>query len=389
MTAATRQPNLSAGRATELSLAAALAALPLATVAVLLLGGCANDDLARTDPGLERERQSGRDDDDGEGDAEGGQQAQVQGQVPGQGGTVPGGVLPGGTGQVGTATATGDLGGGVTPVTETVDYPSLSFKGRGYTTYKNDDHLDMEMDTQTTTDPTSLVFNTARAKVHCGDLDGCRQDDVDKVVNDRSLGATRFTRVTKDQVRGALGDAAAEATVWGIFVSGVTSRAGVVFTASSPFPNYPWPKSEAVYASLTTATYSTVITADRYVSNDHDVSADQLDNPTLAGIWEGQNKARKTFNATITVSKAALGGGLVAVTFELNLPEDRDHNLYEQFPVPKRATYTIDTTAKNIIKADVTTYANGDKSREPEESRLTHALCSKTLRGQTQSFSCP
>jgi hypothetical protein len=266
-----------------------------------------------------------------------------------------------------------------------IDFPQLSFKGNGYTTYKLKDRLTMRMGIDTQLDEDSLTIDTRSAKVECGSKSGCNQGEVDRDVNATSLGLNVYQRLTPAELKELKSDGF-NAAAYAIFAKSVRGKNGYTFTFDKPIPVYPWPASKSRYEPLESGpeSWTTTVTADKYVPLRAGLSPNSVQNDAS----ERAGNAKKTFSATVSVSMQSLGSGQVKLTFDLNLPDDRDRMLYKYFPLPRSSAFTIDTDKKDVRAVSMTNWSNGDKSKEPEESVLEYKLCSKTTSSDTKTFNC-
>jgi hypothetical protein len=273
------------------------------------------------------------------------------------------------------------------PQPEVIEYPQFDFKGSGYTTYELKDRLAMRMDIRTEMDESILSLNTTTAKVECGRKDGCDQRDVDKKVNASSLGANVYTRISAGEIRDMKKNGE-NVPSYAIFAKAARSKQGVNFSFAAPIPVYPWPGKISRYEDLDRGprSWTTSVTADVYIPNHPDVDMKQArDNgPNL----EKNGRAIKTFDVTVTFSKVSTAGGEVKIKMEIYIPKDYKRMLYEYFPMPRVTEYAIDTDAQNIMQALMTSWSNGDRSKDPEESVLTYKICTRKTSRETKEFSC-
>lgn len=268
-----------------------------------------------------------------------------------------------------------------------VDYPQLGFRGNGYTTYKLKDKMVMKVDLETLLDEDQLSVNTTSAKVECGDKNGCEQDDVDKSVNATSLGANVYNRITKSEAK-TLKNADYSLPAYAIFSKSVRGKNGISYTFSKPLPVYPWPGSKSRYEELGMSPESWTITAtaDRYVPTTGDISIQKAQD--VGDSLEKSGKVLRQFDVTVTVSRISGTGADVILKIETTIPADKNRVLYEHFPLPRSSEYKIDTESNRITEVLTTSWSNGDKSKEAEESVLTFKICTSKLKGETKEFPC-
>jgi len=271
---------------------------------------------------------------------------------------------------------------------DTLEYPQLTFNGRGYTTYKLKDRLAMTLGIETRLDKTELTIETKTARVDCGNKSGCKQKDVDASVNANSIGANTYYRSSAGELKNLKKDGFNVAT-YAIYAKSVKGRNGITFTFDKPIPVYPWPAAMSRYSALDrgSETWTTKVTADRHIPLTSNIS---LDEATRNGeVHERAGNARKIFTISMVVSKQpGTTNNEIKLTFDFTINEDRDRLAYNYFPIPKTSTFTIDTQKRDIISANMVNWSHGDKSERAEESVLDYMLCSKTTSGVVKRFSC-
>jgi len=273
-------------------------------------------------------------------------------------------------------------------VAETPEYPQLAFNGRGYTTYKLKDRLAMTMSIETRLDEKEFTTDTKTAKVECGKKSGCKQKDVDASVSRNSIGANVYQRSTPAELRNLKKDGF-NAASYAIFAKSVRGRNGIVYTFDKPIPIYPWPAAKSRYEALNNGSesWTTTATADRYIPLRSNISLEEA--ARNGEKHERAGNARKTFSVTMVVSKqAGSSSSEIKLVFDMSISEDKSRMAYKHFPIPKTQTFTIDTTKRDVIAANMITWSNGDKSEKPEESVLDYKLCTKTTSEDVKQFSC-
>jgi hypothetical protein len=181
----------------------------------------------------------------------------------------------------------------------------------------------------------------------------------------QKLGPTIYKRPNKD----------ARATLikggfpWAPYViyadSVVKQKDGVTFTFAKPLPIFPWPAKASRYDELASGpkSWSSLVT----------------------GGPDG------SFNATLAVSLIGVNGDEVTMKFVLTIAEDMDRHVYESFPVPKEAVYTLNSKTLDVRRVSVVNWYRGDAQCEgrPEDITMNYNLCVKTVNGKTETFGCP
>lgn len=266
-----------------------------------------------------------------------------------------------------------------------IEYPLLSFRGVGYTTYKMNERLSMSMGLETKLDDNVLTIETRTAKVDCGGKSGCDQSEVDRSVQAYSIGANTYQRVSSSELR-SLRAKGFNTASYGIFVKGVEGKNGIKFSFDKPLPVYPWPAAKSRYEPLTSGSksWTATVNADKYIPTHPGMALKDVqgEDHVLAG------NARKELNVTMTVSYEEVSSSTVKLTFEMTIADDRERMLYKYFPIPRSSSFEIDTKNKDVRSVLMTSWLNGDKSKKEEESVLDFKLCSKKSLSVSKSFKC-
>lgn len=238
-----------------------------------------------------------------------------------------------------------------------VEYPELKFNGSGHTTYKNSDKFPMTSSIATQLETETLAITTVSTKIKCDPK--CEQDEVDRDVAAK-LGTTTYQRVPKQELNRLKNEEEFRYVSFAVFADEAQKPGGNPFQFETPLPVFPWPAVMSRYEDLE-------------------------DGPQQ---WTSRVNGGQ-FNATVTVSLEGKSGDQVTIKFALTIPEDRDHKLYGDFPMPKEAVYVIDTKTKDVLRINSTSAYHGNKSKRGEFSVVAFSLCSKTTGGETDTFSCP
>ncbi len=304
----------------------------------------------------------------------------------------------GSDGNANAASASGsDL---ATEVTESV-YPTLGYSASGYTTYKMDKHLDMVSTSECHLSQSELSINTLTAHISCGNLNHCEQDDVDARVQKHSIGTNTYVRTPPDQSK-ALVDAHGAKPSYAIFANGLNPKNGYHFVFDHPIPVFPLPAALARYKALDAgpSVWTTSVTSDRGIPTVAmgDDAPEMPDFPNLPGFPGGADfpgggegfpgQTKKQFQMTTTVTKAQVDASHITITFLNEIPGDDQRLIYKYLEHPRSAVFTIDIERTIIESIQMTSWGNGDKSTEPEETVLLFKLCSKKTGADVATYPC-
>lgn len=235
-------------------------------------------------------------------------------------------------------------------------FPAFEFDGRGVATCKGDTHPSTAGVTTALNEDT-LDINMFRARVDVGSKG---QEDADKEMQ-KSLGLTFYKRVTRDEMQGFKEDGFKNAG-YSIFALSVdkTSKQQQFFF-DKPLPVYPWPAPNSRFSPL--------------------------DNGSAS--WTANVTGHRQFTATITISKEAETDDSVTLKYALLIHEDTNRVIYEDFPIPREAIYTINTKDRDVRQIVSTSWFNGEKcDNRPEEVRMTYKLCKKTTGDKVEDIPC-
>lgn len=240
-----------------------------------------------------------------------------------------------------------------------VEYPTLDFKGKGVVTCKGKSYPLMAQVTSAI-DAQKLDLNVYSAHISAD------SGKVEKKANEKisqSLGGTTYARVGKAE-RDALKGQGFDYAAYAVFAKSVTkARTGQVFTFDKPLPVFPWPAPAAKYDELVKAGSKT---------------------------WTANVSGAFSSPITITVQRVSGGGDEQVVKFTMTLAADKGSELYEIFPIPKEATFTVNSKAQLVSRIDQTSLFLGDENCKGgrESVHMDYRLCKRTTRSKTEPFSC-
>jgi hypothetical protein len=301
------------------------------------------------------------DDDDDDDDDDGGSSQTATGtQTDGQTVTETG---------TGTATITG-TGTGVDDEEVGIDpalFPRLELAGTGKTKCKED----LATTTRIATEMTAAEMTVTRTDAHVAcwrdnewldillGVGGCDQAELDAKVRADVLGTSRYRRATKEE-RQAMRASGTTPPPYAVLAMGVTSHKGVAWQFDKPLPVFPWPAPLARYTDLD--------------------QGPQTFRATAVGP--------KTVTLAVKVEKVETTGTLVKLRFTTSINNDVDRNAFHDFPMPRTATYQIDTTTRDVRAIDSTDWFTDQACQGSGVVQMTYRLCKKTVNGQTQDFGC-
>lgn len=238
-----------------------------------------------------------------------------------------------------------------------VEYPELQFNGTGHTTYKTSDKFPTTASIATKLASDMLSITTVSTKINCDPK--CEQAEVDQDIAAK-LGTTTYQRVSKQELNRLKNEEDFKYASYAVFAREAQKPGGTAFQFETPLPVFPWPAVMSRYEDLE-------------------------DGPQE---WTSRVNGG-LFTATVLVSLEGKSGDQVTIKFALNIPEDQGHKLYGEFPMPKEATYVIDSRTRDVLRIDSTSAFHGNKSKTGEFSVVSFSLCSKRSDGETNAFPCP
>lgn len=232
--------------------------------------------------------------------------------------------------------------GAISGADEPLSYPLISFKGQGSMTYNGNNYkLGQEVSAQM--DKTNLVINTLHFSSSTG--------DVDKQVK-KKVGSDTFVRVPRETLEGLAKSGAFLNETFVVFSMEVRKKDGKIVTFSSPVPAFIIPAKKNRYEKLDTGSIS-------YNSN---AMVDGVSVPVSFTISKGA--------AAATVDS-------YAVDVRMDIPSDKDGSLYENIPIPKYATYVVDTNQKIVSKLQTSSSFRNDKAKKREDMKFDYLPLSK------------
>lgn len=231
-------------------------------------------------------------------------------------------------------------------------FPTLNFKGAGSLSYGTDSYgvaqtVNADMNAETLKINT-LSFSSPKSQVN------------DKV--SKKTGVTTYTRTQKAKLVDLSNSKKLENASFLLFADKAVKPDGTTFTFDPPFPVYVLPLALNQFGGLDgkTLNYSTQVNG-------------------------GQ------FTATLVVSKLSSTGTLVVLRSLLTIPQDQRGELYENFPLPTDAQYSIETsTNPRLIKAinSIGAYYDKDHAKR-SNTTMNFKLCSSSQAGNLPGLTFP
>ncbi len=253
---------------------------------------------------------------------------------------------------------------GVTPPGPVViDYPLLTMRGNGTT--KCDDSLATTTQVETQASATELRVNRAALDIQCYEggflgIGACDQDEFNEKVRSEALGTTVYTRVTSEEAKAAKA-AGVPIESFLVFAPRVATHKGLVYVFDKPVPIFPWPSSLTKFETLAKAPLT-------YTAN-------------FSGAGNG--------SISIQIEKVSVSGDIFTVRLTSTINGGTTRADYDKFPIPRQATYDVDTKNKDIRKMVSVDWFTDKKCPQAGAVDMTYRLCRKATRAKTEDFPCP
>lgn len=259
-----------------------------------------------------------------------------------------------------------DGGGGEAKVL----YPTFRYNGKGNSICGSMNHV-TTINVETSYTEETMVVKKSNSKVYCeksiSGSDGVPDDECNKVANSAQSMEKRNQETTYVRLKGdALEkekDDGLDFVAYAVFAKEIRSSSGRVITLSKPLPVGILPASDGRYKDVETKTWT-------------------------ANASDGA----LSFDVAIEVSKVDASPGQAQMRIIVNIPQAaNDYTLYESWPMPANATYTIDTKAQSITQiAAQGKNGDGGQSRctKRDTSSTTLTLCDRIVDGKTEPGAC-
>lgn len=251
-----------------------------------------------------------------------------------------------------------------TPTEETpTEYPLLGFKAKGTTFCQ--ESLPTASSVETKLSESTLEIKRVSVKVNCYQKSGpfgsgkCNQAEFDQRINSESLGTIVFTRATAEELSKMKKDGL-KPPGYAILASKVVTHKGLEYNFSRPLPIFPWPAVKSRYAVIDNE--EQVFTAD--VTGEKNVSI----SVAIKMIDSAEDTVTLQFTSTINGSE--------------------DRQLYDKFPIPRMAIYTINTETRDVRSFEATDWFHHKECPHNGQTSLSYKLCSKEKEKNKEAFDC-
>lgn len=245
-----------------------------------------------------------------------------------------------------------------------IEFPVLGMSAKGTTFCK--EALGTSSTIETKLFEEKLELKRVAVRVDCYKQSGpfgsgaCNQSDFDQKINGESLGTTVFTRATKKQLDQMKENGGIKAPSYAILATKAQTHKGLQYEFSSPLPIFPWPASKARYEAIdgVEQEFSADVTGEKNVSVKMSV---------------------KMIDSTDTTA---------TLQFTLTINGSEERSLYDKFPIPRTAVYTVNTETKDVRTIESTDWFYDKECPQNGQASLTYKLCSKTKNSKTENFPC-
>lgn len=247
-----------------------------------------------------------------------------------------------------------------------IDYPVLMLKGRGTT--QCDESLPSTTQIETKLSDTDMSLNRQDIYVECykktGPLGGlfgakCDPGKFQADIKAKTLGITRFKRHSEDELE-KLREAGQKLPFIAIYAKSATTHTNVTYNFDKPIPVFPMPAPKARYAELAGG----------------------------AMTFTANATGGKNFQVQVEMKKVGESGDIVKIQMTTTLVGVNDREVYGAFPMPKDATYHVDTKNRDIRAIDAVNWFEDENCEGSGQIVMTYQLCTKTKAGKTDTFGC-
>lgn len=242
-------------------------------------------------------------------------------------------------------------------------FPVLGMTAKGTTFCK--EALGTASSIETKLSEESLELKRVAVRVDCYKQSGpfgsgaCNQTEFDQKINSESLGTTVFTRATKKQLD-QMKENGTKAPAYAIMATKAQTHKGLQYEFSSPLPIFPWPAAKARYEPI-----------------------DGIEQEFSAEVTGEKNVSVK-----MTVKMIDSTSTTATLQFQLTINGSEERSLYDKFPIPRMAVYTINTETKDVRTIVSTDWFYDKECPVNGQASLTYKLCKKTKNNKTENFPC-
>lgn len=244
-----------------------------------------------------------------------------------------------------------------------IDYPLLTMRGNGST--KCDDSLATTTQVETQASATELRVTRAALEIQCYEggflgIGACDQEEFNQKVRGEALGETVYSRATAEEAKAAKGAGVAIESFL-VFATRVVTHKGLVFVFDKPVPIFPWPSSLSKFETLAKGPL------------------------TYTASFSGAG----TGTISIQVEKVSVSGDVFTVRLTSTINGGTNHVDYDKFPIPRQATYDVDTKNKDIRKMVSIDWFTDKRCPQDGAVDMTYRLCRKATSAKSEDFPCP
>lgn len=251
-----------------------------------------------------------------------------------------------------------------------IAYPTFRFNGRGNSICGEMNHV-TTINVTTEYTETEMIVTKSNSRVYCeieiSGSDDIPDDKCNEIANsaqnlDKRNQTTTYVRLKGDELTKA-NEEGLDSKPWAMFSKEIKISSGRVITLSKPLPVGVVPAPAGRYKGMETQTWNATA-----------------------------NDGRLTFEVNVTFTKVSLDDDTAKIKVDSVIPTGfADHTIYESWPMPASATYTVDTKTQSITLIEAQG-KNGDGGEERcskrDTSTTTLTLCDKIQGGETKAFGC-
>jgi hypothetical protein len=233
-----------------------------------------------------------------------------------------------------------------------VDYPEITFKGSGIAICDEDVYL-TKATVRTRLSETQFVMQLVDATVKTNILEDKLQEEINN-----NLTEIRYQLVPVAE-RGKI-----DGKDLGIFAtSSLQVKQDTHFNFSSPLPVYVWPATAARFDILRTRGPKT---------------------------WKALVTGKATFEVIVTMTYVKGSGNRSTIRLETSIKDDKNGELYQDFPIPKMAEITVDGDRQLIERSKNENLFDGDDRCDDTLGivKLDYDACIRTSPGKIEDFGC-
>jgi hypothetical protein len=252
----------------------------------------------------------------------------------------------------------------VTPTGETpIEYPLLAFNAKGTTFCQ--ESLPTSSAVESKLSESKLEIKRVSVKVSCYQKSGpfgtgkCNQTEFDQRINSESLGTITFTRATTEELSKMKKDGH-KPPGYAILATKVVTHKGLEYNFSRPLPIFPWPAVKSRYKDI-----------------------DDVEQTFTAEVT-----GEKNVSISVSIKMVDSTEDTVTLQFVSTINGSEDRMLYDKFPVPRMAIYTINTEKRDIKSFEATDWFHHKECPHNGQTSLSYKLCSKEKDGEKEDFDC-